>query len=89
MPNIKSAMKRMKTSEQRHLRNQSVKSRISTIRRQLYEAIASGDRNRSTETLKRYFSALDKAAKKGMIAANNASRRKSRAAARLKRELPE
>ena len=89
MPNIKSAMKRMKTSEQRHLRNQSVKSRISTIRRQLYEAIASGDRNRSTETLKRYFSALDKAAKKGMIATNNASRRKSRAAARLKRELPE
>ncbi|OVE74057.1 30S ribosomal protein S20 [bacterium B17] len=83
MPNIKSAKKRMKTSAAKQELNKSVKSTISSQRRKLYEAIAAGDKSECEELFRAYGSSLDKAAKKGVIKANNASRRKSRAAARM------
>lgn len=83
MPNIKSAKKRMKTSEKARLANQSVKSRVATSRRSLYEAIAAGDQGKANELFPKYCSALDLAAKKDVLKANAASRRKSRAAARV------
>ena len=83
MPNIKSAKKRMKTSAARHEQNKSVKSGLTSQRRKLYEAIAAGEKSSCEELFRVYGSLLDKAAKKGIIKANNAARRKSRAAAKM------
>lgn len=83
MPNIKSAKKRMKTSAASHELNKSVKTKISSQRRKLYEAIAEGDKPACAELFRVFGSLLDKAAKKGVIKANNAARRKSRAAAKI------
>ena len=84
MANIKSAKKRIKTSARRQARNRSVKSKLGTRRTQLYAAIAEGDKTKADGLFRRYAAALDKAVKKGTIKLNAASRRKSRAAAKLK-----
>lgn len=84
MPNIKSAKKRMKTSEISRVANKSVKTSIATCRKKLIEVIASGDLERSKQMLSEYSSQLDKAVKRNIVKANAASRRKSRMAIRLK-----
>jgi len=83
MEKNKSAEKRTKTSEKRRQANRSVKSNITTIRRSLYDTIASGEKQAAFEKFRNYCSALDKAAKNGVIKPNNASSCKSRLAARL------
>jgi small subunit ribosomal protein S20 len=83
MPQIKSAMKRMKTSAKRRAGNRSRRSQITLTRSRLYRAVESGDKATSRELYRAYCSYLDKAVKRGAIAANNASRRKSRAAAKM------
>jgi small subunit ribosomal protein S20 len=83
MPNIKSAKKRMRTSENAHARNRAAKSRLTTFRQQVYEAAEAGDRGKAESAYRTYCSALDKAARHGAIKKNNANRRKSRAARKL------
>lgn len=83
MPNTKSAIKRMRTSEIKRDANRGVKSGLTSIRRKFDEATAAGDASACDSAFKQYCSELDKAVKKGVIKANNASRRKSRAASRL------
>jgi small subunit ribosomal protein S20 len=83
MPNIKSAVKRMRTSKERQDRNRALKSNINTTRTKLVKALESGDKTQSEALYKEFCSVLDKAAKKGTIQANAASRRKSRMAHRL------
>ena len=83
MANIKSAVKRLKTSKEKQLRNKSVKTGVHTARRQLIEAIAAGDKSKSDDLFRQYCSIVDKATKKGVIKRNTADRRKSRAAARI------
>ncbi len=83
MPNIQSAFKRMKTSAANRARNREAKAAISTIRAQLFNAIAAGDKAKSKDAFREYCSALDKAAKRGILKANTVNRSKSRAAARL------
>jgi len=84
MPHTKSARKRMKQSLRRRTANRSARSGILTARRRFLEALAKGDKVQSQELFRRYCSVLDKAAKKGVIKANAANRRKSRAALKLK-----
>lgn len=83
MPNIRSAVKRMRVSEKARQRNKSVKSKISTLRRQLFEVCATNDVVKSRKVFSDYCSILDKAAIKGIIKKNTAIRRKRRASARL------
>lgn len=83
MPNIKSAEKRNRQAIQAEARNKSVKSEIATLRRNLYEAIEAGRLDASKKLYNEYLSALDKAAKRTIIKANTADRRKARATARL------
>ena len=83
MPNIQSAVKRMRTSEKARLRNKAINSAINTARRHLLEALAVKDREKSGLAFAAYCSVLDKAAKKGVIKKQKAVRRKRRAAAKL------
>ena len=83
MPNIPSAVKRVHRSEKARLKNQAVKSKISSTRRKLFEAFAGKDAEKSRLIFQQYCSILDKASKKGVIKKNTAIRRKRRAAAQI------
>ena len=78
MPNIKSAEKRVLTSEKRRLGNKSVKSQVKTSITKAEKLIFSGELDAAREAVTAAVSSLDKAAEKGIIHANNAARRKSR-----------
>ncbi|MDD4737070.1 MAG: 30S ribosomal protein S20 [Kiritimatiellae bacterium] len=84
MPNIKSAKKRMLTSEKSRVRNQAEKTKVKHARRSFMESVESQGKEVSAETLKSYCSVLDKAAKKGIIGKNTAVRRKRRAMNRVR-----
>jgi len=84
MPNIKSAKKRLKTSEMAYTRNVAERTHLKSTRKTFMQAVADSDKE-STETCYRtYCSVLDKAVKHGIIKKNTAVRRKGRAANRLR-----
>lgn len=83
MPNTRSAAKRMKTSQGRRERNESIKARMRRVRRQLADSIAKGDKAASEAQLCAFCAVVDKAAKKNIINVSGAARRKARAAARV------
>ncbi len=83
MPNIKSAIKRVKTSEEKRKRNMANKSRVNTARRTYVKALEAGEGAAREEAFKKFCSEVDRAAKNGTISKNAAARRKSRAFAKL------
>ena len=84
MPNTKSAKKDLLISERNRLRNQSVKSRLKTLRAKAITAI-SADVAASEDAVKTALKAFDSAATKGIIHKNTAARRKSRLMKRVKK----
>lgn len=78
-----SARKRMHQAILRREVNRSIRGALTTIRRNFFEAVANGDKEKSQELRAAYASALDKAAKQGAIKRNTADRRKSRAALKV------
>ena len=85
MANIKSAEKRMRTSEKARSRNVKVKSEIKTVRKSLVTALATADNPKTPEAYSEFCSKLDKAAKRGVIHKNTAVRKKARAGAALRK----
>ena len=83
MANIKSQMKRIRTNEKRHQRNQAVKSELKTLVRKTREAVDAGDAEAAEAALKVASRKLDKAASKGVIHKNQAANRKSKLAQRV------
>lgn len=80
MPTLKSALKRMRTSEKSRIKNTNIKTSIKTVRGKLFSAVAAKDKAASEKAYREYCSLLDKSAKKGVIKKNTAARRKARAA---------
>jgi small subunit ribosomal protein S20 len=87
MPNIKSAIKRVKTSEKRRLRNASLKSALRTALKKADQAIAGPDLEAAREAVKFAQRKLDKAVTKGIIHKNAAARKKSRLAQKLNAKI--
>ena len=85
MANIKSAVKRTKQAEANRLQNRSVKSGVLTARKKVIDAISTGNKDAAQKLYSEYSSKLDKAAKKGVVPKNNASRKKSRVALSIKK----
>jgi small subunit ribosomal protein S20 len=83
MPNIKSAIKRVKVSEKRRLRNASQKSSLRTAVKAFETAAASTNVDSAKDALIAASKKLDKAVTKGIIHKNAAARKKSRLAKRL------
>ncbi len=77
MPNIKSVKKDVVRSRARRLVNNATKSRIKTLSKKAQTAIAESSSD-LTEIVTLTVSAVDKAAKRGIIHKNAAARRKSR-----------
>ncbi len=78
MANIKSAIKRNKQNEKRRLRNRLFAGRARTFVRKARTAIEEGTVEDARQATLEAISALDKAAEKGILHKNNASRRKGR-----------
>ena len=77
MANIKSQIKRIRTNEERRLRNKSVRSAVRTEIRKLREAVDAGDKAAAEAQLRVASRALDKAVSKGVFHRNNAANKKS------------
>ncbi|MBI5237994.1 MAG: 30S ribosomal protein S20 [Deltaproteobacteria bacterium] len=78
MANHKSAIKRHRQSEKRRARNASVKSAVRTAIKKVDDAVKAGKAEEAKASLLTAVSELDRAAIKGVLHRNNASRRISR-----------
>ena len=76
MANIKSQIKRNRTTEKARMRNKAVKSSLKTAVRKFREAAEAGSAD-AIALGREANRALDKAASKGVIHANQAANRKS------------
>ena len=83
MANIASAEKQRRQAEKSKERNRSGKSTLRTALKKTRSAIVGGDADK--ETLATGYSAIDRAAKTGLIKENTANRYKSRLAGASKR----
>lgn len=83
MPNIKSAIKRVKVSEKRRLQNASQKSALRTAVKSAESALNNQNVESAKDLLVVASKKLDKAASKGLIHKNAANRKKSRLAKKL------
>jgi small subunit ribosomal protein S20 len=83
MPNTASAERRARSSVRRAERNHSVKARLKTLEKKYLQAIAAKDKAAASTGLRSVASALDKAAKVGVVHKATASRKRSRLALKL------
>lgn len=84
MPNTKSAERRARTSARRNARNKSVKTRLRTLEKNYRTLVGSSKKEEAGTALRAAISAIDKAAKRGVIPKARADRKKSRLSLRLK-----
>lgn len=78
VPNIKSAIKRVKVNEKKRLRNAALKSALRTAIKKFELALQESNVENAKNALLFATKKLDKAVTKGIIHKNNASRNKSR-----------
>lgn len=78
MPNIKSAKKRVLTSERKCKENTLVDSRMKNSIKKLEKTVKEGNKEESKEILKTTFKNIDKAQDINIVSKNKAARLKSR-----------
>lgn len=83
MPNIKSAEKRVKTSQARQARNKAARSLYKTNLKKFDAAVAGGNREEADSAYKVAVKTVDHSATKGIIHKNKAARKKSQLAKAL------
>ena len=83
MPNTKSAKRRVRSSERKRVRNVADRSKVKTLEKSYLAAVKSGKKDAAATALKAVVSAMDKAAKKGVIKKGTVDRKKSRLAIKL------
>ena len=83
MPNIKSAIKRMRQDRVRRVLNRSRRSEMRTQIKRFRRLVAGGQIDEARSLLPAVFSVIDRTARKGSIHRNTAARYKSRLAKTL------
>lgn len=83
MPNLPAAKKSVRKDKKRQARNQAIVSRLKTLIKNLNALIEQQKQQEAATLLRDVMSALDKAAKSGVIKKNTASRKKSRLSAKI------
>ena len=78
MPNTKSAERRMRNSARKQANNRRVKTRLKRLERDYADLVKAGKKEEAATAYRGLTSALDKAAKRGVIHKSKASRKKSR-----------
>lgn len=84
MPITKGAKKAHRQSERKHVFNIRRKGAMKEAEKAVQKAINTGDADKAKELLPKAYKAIDKAAKRGVIKDNTASRKKSRLTLRIK-----
>ncbi|MFW6230067.1 MAG: 30S ribosomal protein S20 [Halanaerobium sp.] len=77
MPIIKSAKKRVKTTEKKTAQNREWKDRLKNAIKDMEKAVEAGDKEAAAEQLKETKKVIDKAVTRNIIHKNNAARKKS------------
>ena len=92
MPNIKSAIKRVKIAERNRLRNKAYKSAVKTLMKKFFAALDKYAASRTPEakqqvisSMSAAYSKIDKAVKRGVLHRNNGAHKKSRLAGAFKK----
>ena len=80
MPNIKSAIKRVKVIDKKTAENNMIKTGIKTATKNFEKAVADGNIEEAKVLLSTASKKIDQACTKGVIKKNTASRKKSRLA---------
>lgn len=80
MPNIKSAIKRTKTNNERRAHNATIKSAMRTAIKQVEASVANNEADKAKTALTEAAKRIDKAVKTGLVHKNAAARYKSRLA---------
>ena len=83
MPNLKTSIKDLRQTERRTVVNNRLRNRVKKATKRFDTLVEAKNLEGATEALPQVFKVLDKAAKKNVIKKGNASRRKSRLAAKL------
>jgi small subunit ribosomal protein S20 len=83
MPNTKSAERRMRNSARKCAHNRTIKTRLHNLKRKYAELLGAGKKDDASTAYRALSSALDKAAKTGVIHRAKANRSKSRLSVRL------
>jgi small subunit ribosomal protein S20 len=78
MPRRRTSIKSTRVNKRKHTRNLKVKIALKKVIKNFQELISKKDANEAKKILIKVFSQLDKAAKKDVIAAGTANRKKSR-----------
>ncbi len=84
MPRLKSAIKRVKTSERNRQRNLTYTSQIKTQLKKLSELVSKKDTKAAKETADVTFALIDRATAKNVLHLRNAAHKKSRISKWLK-----
>jgi small subunit ribosomal protein S20 len=79
----------MRNSARKQLQNRNVKTRLHHLERTYAELLGAGKKDEAASSLRLLSSALDKAAKTGVINRPMANRKKSRLSVRLNNTKPE
>ncbi len=85
MPITRGAQKAHRASERKRVFNIRWKSTLRDVTKEVQKALGAGDTKKAKELLPNAYKAIDKAAKRGIIKDNTASRKKSRLSAAIKR----
>jgi len=80
MANTKSALKYIRKTETRALRNRQIKTRLKTFAKKVDAAKIAGDKDALAAASRTFISALDKAGKTGLVHPNKIAREKARCA---------
>ena len=88
MANTQSAKKRVRASLRKRDRNRSTRSAVKTLVSRARRPALPEAASLTSEEVRRAISALDKAAEKGVLHPNNASRRKARLMSALAKLAP-
>jgi small subunit ribosomal protein S20 len=85
MPNTKSAERRMRGNERKHLHNRSIESSLRRLEKSYRLLVTAGKKDEAAKTFRDVASAYDKAVKSGVVHRATANRKKSRLAIALNR----
>ena len=83
MPNIKSAIKRVKVSSVKKMRNRMIKSGLKAALRNYQKVVNAQNIEEARTMLPKVVSTIDKAAAKGVLHKNAANRKKAQVSQKL------
>ena len=89
MPNIKSAIKRVKTAERDRQRNRTWRTSVRTVRSEVANALSQGGKDIDCQkAINQAYKIIDMAVSKGVLHKNAAARRKSRMTKQVNASAP-